>query len=87
MLNKNIYRFIYQFMNKNVKRLFFLIYNDTVLVVSTNLLNFLEQVKDQDIGFKASLSTLRTRFLDNNIFSHTEGKRIYWFQKIENDKE
>jgi hypothetical protein len=81
----NIYTLICLFMNNQIKRLYLLIYDNTVLIGSTNLSDFLKNIKDEDIGFKLSISTLRTRFLENNRFSHAQGNRIYWLQKIDND--
>ena len=71
-------------MNRNTKRIYFLVYNNTVLECSTNLKDFYMKVKGLDIGYNYSLSTIRQRFLDKARFSHNQGERVYWLQRIEN---
>lgn len=73
-------------MNKNIKDLYLLVFDNSVLEVSTNLKDFYGKVLGQDIGFNYSLSTLRKRFIIKNRISHTTNTgRIYWMQKISNE--
>ncbi len=45
-------------------------------------------IESEDIGFKLSLSTLRTRFIDAEYFPILGlNGRKYFMQKIENDKD
>ena len=71
-------------MNNHIDRLYFLMFNNNIIVVESNLSAFVRLVKEQDIGVKFGLSTFRTRFLEIERFNHTDvNGRVYWFQKIE----
>jgi len=75
-------------MNNNIRRLFLLLYNNRVIVSATNLSDFMRAIESEDIGFKLSLSTLRTRFIDAEYFPILGlNGRKYFMQKIENDKD
>jgi len=64
-----------------------LIFDNSVIIVETNLNHFYQKVIEEDIGFNMSLSTLRNRFLKNDNFRFQQiGGRLYYFQKIENDE-
>lgn len=72
-------------MNNQIKRLFIIICENNVLFASSNLSDFYKKIIIQKIGFKISLSTLRSRFLQDNRISHHYNDKIYYLQKIEND--
>ena len=74
-------------MNNKIQRFYILIFDNNVIIVETNLKHFYRKVIEEDIGFKMSLSTMRSRFLDKSHFPFQAiGGRLYYFQKIENDE-
>jgi hypothetical protein len=81
-----IYVCICVFMNKNIKELYLLVYDNVVLETATNLKDFHHKVLLQDIGFNYSLSTLSKRFKADKRISHTTNVgRVYWMQKVSNE--
>jgi hypothetical protein len=73
-------------MNKNIDKLFILIYNNKVLFVETNVLDFYKRVVNQAIGYSTSYGTMKNRFKDTLRFSHTDANgRVYWIEKILNE--
>lgn len=72
-------------MNNKIKYFFLLISDNEAIVIETNLKKFYEEVVEKDIGLKMSLSTLRSRFIENTYFGFPSlSGNIYYFQKTTN---
>lgn len=72
-------------MNNQTRRIYLLIFNNSALIVTTNLSSFYQQILDLDIGYSSSYSTLRNQFKESNSLTFNQGSRVYWLQKVENN--
>lgn len=75
-------------MNNNIDKLFFLVNNDEVVIVESNITAFYNAIRKKEIDIGMGLTTLRNRMKDTlqiYIPNTSKQSKYYYIQKYLND--